>query len=90
MRGKHYCTIEDIKQAAECSLRTSNRLGSANGVQRLLRRWEHVHNDGDYIEGLWNLEPSGWAIYPVITLVPKLKNQPMYVQELLSLQSASV
>ena len=79
MRGKHYRTIEDVKQAAELSLHTINRLGSANGIQRLPRHWEHdVHNGGDYIEGLWNLEPSRWAIYPVITLVPKLKSQPMY------------
>ena len=35
MRGKSYCTIEDVKQAAERSLRTINRLGSANGIQRL-------------------------------------------------------
>ena len=33
MRGKRYCTIEDIKQAAERSLRIINRLGSANGIQ---------------------------------------------------------
>ena len=53
MRGKRYRTIEDVKQAAERSLRTINRLGSANGMQRLPRRWEHVvHNGGDYIEGL--------------------------------------
>ena len=53
MRGKRYRTIEDVKQAAERSLRTINRLGSANGIQRLPRRWEHVvHNGGDYIEGL--------------------------------------
>ena len=53
MCGKRYHTIEDVKQAAKRSLRTINRLGSANGIQRLLRRWEHVvHNDGDYIEGL--------------------------------------
>ena len=73
-----YRTIEDVKQAAEHSLCTINRLGSANGIQRLPCRWEHiVHNGGDYIEGLWILESSRWAIYPVITLVPKLKNQPM-------------
>ena len=30
MCGKRYRTIEDIKQAAERSLRTINRLGSAN------------------------------------------------------------
>ena len=78
LRGKRYCTIEDVKQAAERALRSINRLGSANRIQRLLHCWEHVvHNGGDYIEGLWNLEPSRWAIYPVITLVPKLKNQPM-------------
>ena len=83
MRGKRYHTIEDVKQAAERSLRTINRLGSANGIQRLPRRWEHVvHNGGDYIEGPWNLEPSWWAIYPVITLVSKLKNQPMYLYNL--------
>ena len=53
MRGKRYRTIEDVKQAAERSLCTINRLGSANGIQRLPRRWEHiVHNGGDYIEGL--------------------------------------
>ena len=52
MRGKRYRAIEDVKQAAERSLRTINRLGSANGIQRLPRRWEHVHNGGDYIEGL--------------------------------------
>ena len=53
MRGKRYRTIEDVKQAAEHSLRTINRLDSANGIQRLLRRWEQVvHNGGDYIEGL--------------------------------------
>ena len=53
MRGKRYRTIEDVKQAAERSLHTINRLGSANGIQRLLRRWEHVaHNGRDYIEGL--------------------------------------
>ena len=53
MRGKRYRTIEDVKQAAEHSLCTINRLGSANGIQQLLRRWEHVvHNGGDYIEGL--------------------------------------
>ena len=79
MRGKRYRTIEDVKQAAERSLRTINRLGSVNGIEWLPCRWEHVHNGGDYMEGLWNLEPSRWAIYPVITLVPKLKNQPMYV-----------
>ena len=44
-----------VKQTAERSPRTINRLGSANGIQRLPRRWEHVvHNGGDYIEGLWN------------------------------------
>ena len=42
MRGKRYYTIEDVKQAAERSLRTINRLGSANRIQRLSRRWEHV------------------------------------------------
>ena len=48
-----YRTIEDVKQATECSLRTINRLGSANGIQQLPRRWEHVvHNGGDYTEGL--------------------------------------
>ena len=53
MRGKRYRTIEDVKQAAERSLRTINRLGSANGIQRLPRGWEHVvHNGGDDIEGL--------------------------------------
>ena len=53
MRGKRYGTIEDVKQAAERSLRTINRLGSASGIQRLPRRWEHVvNNGGDYIEGL--------------------------------------
>ena len=53
MQGKHYSTIEDVKQAAERSLRTINKLGSANGLQRLLHRCEHVvHNGGDYIEGL--------------------------------------
>ena len=52
MRGKRYRTIEDVKQAAECSLHTFIRLGSANGIQRLPRCWEHVHNGGDYIEGL--------------------------------------
>ena len=79
----HYRTIEDVKQIAERSLRTINRLGSANGIQRLLCHWEHVvHNGGDYIEGLWNLEPSRWAIYPVITLVLKLKNQPLYINEM--------
>ena len=53
MRGKRYHTIEDVKQAAQRSLRTINRLGSANGIQRLPRCWEHVvHNGGDYIEGL--------------------------------------
>ena len=53
MCGKRYHTTEDVKQAAECSLRTINRLGSANGNQRLPRRWEHVvHNGGDYIECL--------------------------------------
>ena len=53
MRGKRYRTIEDVKQAAERSLHTINRLGSANGIQRLPRRWEHVvHNGGNYIEGL--------------------------------------
>ena len=83
MREKRYRTIEDIKQAAERSLRTINRLGSANRIQRLPRRWEHVvHNGWDYVEGLWNLEPSRWAIYPVLTLVPKLKNQPMYNSEI--------
>ena len=50
MRGMRYRTIEDVKQAAERSLHTINRLGSANGIQR---RWEHVvYNGGDYIEGL--------------------------------------
>ena len=53
MRRKRYSTIEDVKQGAERSLRTINRLGSANGIQRLPRRWEHVvHNGGDCIEGL--------------------------------------
>ena len=53
MRGKRYRTIEDVKQAAERCLRTINRLGSANGIQRLPRCWEHVvHKGGDYIEGL--------------------------------------
>ena len=53
MHGKHYRTIEDVKQAAERSLCTLNRLGSANGIQRLPHCWEHVvHNGGDYIEGL--------------------------------------
>ena len=52
MRGKRYRTIEDVKHAAERSLRTINRLGSANGIQQLPRRWEHLHNGGDYIEGL--------------------------------------
>ena len=33
-----YRTIEDVKQASERSLRTISRLGSANGIQRLLRR----------------------------------------------------
>ena len=73
MRGKRYHTIEDVKQAAERSLHT------IYGIQQLPCHWEHVvHNGGDYIEGLWNLEPSRWAIYPVITLVPKLENQPIY------------
>ena len=57
MRGKRYRTIEDVKQPADCSLRTINRLGSANGIQRLPRRWEHVaHNGGDYIGAYktWN------------------------------------
>ena len=39
MRGKRYRTIEDVKQAGERSLRTINRLGSANGIQRLGTRW---------------------------------------------------
>ena len=70
-------TIEDIKEAAKRSLRTINRFGKANGIQRLTRLLKQVvHKGGDYIEGLWNFEPSRWAIYPVIALVPKLKNQP--------------
>ena len=53
MRGKRFRTIEDVKQADERSFRTINRLGSANGIQRLPRRWEYVvHNGGDNIEGL--------------------------------------
>ena len=31
MRGKRYRTIEEVKQAAERSLRTINRLGNENG-----------------------------------------------------------
>ena len=52
MRRKRYRTIEDVKQAVERSLCTINRLGSANGIQQLPHRWEHIHNGGDYIEGL--------------------------------------
>ena len=53
MHREHYRTIEDIKQAAERSLHTINLFDTANGIQQLPCRWEHVvHNGGNYIKGL--------------------------------------
>ena len=78
MRGKRYRTIEDVKQVADRSLRTINWAVPTGSNDFHVAGNTLYTTVGDYIEGLWNLEPSRWAIYPVITLVPKLKNQPMH------------
>ncbi|PSN57940.1 hypothetical protein C0J52_00193 [Blattella germanica] len=53
LRGRRFRTVEDVLQATDRSIRTIQRLGTANGIQRLPHRWERViHNAGGYIEGL--------------------------------------
>ncbi|KAJ4442929.1 hypothetical protein ANN_04526 [Periplaneta americana] len=53
LRRIRFRTDEDALQATDHSIRIINRLGSANGIQRLPYRWEHiVRNAGDCIEGL--------------------------------------
>lgn len=53
LRGRCFRTVEDVLRATDRSIRTIQRLGTANGIQRLPHRWERViHNAGGYIEGL--------------------------------------
>lgn len=53
LRGTKFRTVNDILSAVDRSLRTIQRLGSADGIRRLPHRWERiVRNGGDYIEGL--------------------------------------
>ena len=38
---RRFQRVQDILQAADCSLRTMNRLGSANVIHLLPHRWQH-------------------------------------------------
>ena len=46
------CTVPEILQAVDRSIRTINTTGAAKGILRLPHRWQRVvHNAGDYNEG---------------------------------------
>ena len=51
LRGSRFCTVHDVLQATDCSIRNILRLGCVNDIQRLPHRCERViHNGGGYIE----------------------------------------
>jgi hypothetical protein len=53
LQGIRFCTVNDILQATDRSLRNLQRLGTLSGNQRLPHRWGRMlHNGGDYFEGL--------------------------------------
>jgi len=50
--GIRFRTVPEILQAVDCSIRTINTTGAAEGIIRLPHRWQRVvHNAGDCIEG---------------------------------------
>jgi len=51
LRGIRFRTVPEILQAVDCSIRTINTTGTAEGILRLPNRWRRVvHNAGDYSE----------------------------------------
>ena len=53
LQGIPFCTVNDVLQATDHSLRNLQRLGTHSGIRRLPHRWKRVlHNGGDYFERL--------------------------------------